>query len=124
MEEYINAYKLNWNFFCLSEIKSTIWKRQIISTCFFVPWGHFDNGTLYKVTYNFYLKIHNILELTTCPGKFGTTWPSVIFLLVTGSRGGSQNLERRNVERPVFRNFGIANIKIKKDELFDNFIFE
>ena len=35
--------------------------------------------------------------------------------------GGGQNLERRNV---VFRNFEIANIKIKKDELFDNFIFE
>ena len=33
-------------------------------------------------------------------------------------------LERRNVERPVFRNFEIANIKIKKDELFDNVIFE
>ena len=30
----------------------------------------------------------------------------------------------RNVERLVFRNFKIANIKIKKDELFDNFIFE
>ena len=27
-------------------------------------------------------------------------------------------------ERPVFRNFKIANIKIKEDELFDNFIFE
>ena len=38
--------------------------------------------------------------------------------------GGHQNLEQRNVERPVFRNFEIANIKIKKDELFDNFIFE
>ena len=38
--------------------------------------------------------------------------------------GGGQNLERRNVERPVFRNFEIANIKIKKDELFDHFIFE
>ena len=38
--------------------------------------------------------------------------------------GGGQNLERQNVERPVFRNFEIANIKVKKDELFDNFIFE
>ena len=38
--------------------------------------------------------------------------------------GGGQNWERRNVERPVFRNFEIANIQIKKDELFDNFIFE
>ena len=38
--------------------------------------------------------------------------------------GGDQNLELRNVERPVYRNFEIANIKIKKDELFDNFIFE
>ena len=37
-------------------------------------------------------------------------------------RGGGQNLERRNVERPIFRNFKIANIKITKDELFDHFI--
>ena len=38
--------------------------------------------------------------------------------------GRGQNLERQNVERPVFRNFEIANIIIKKDELFDYFIFE
>ena len=38
--------------------------------------------------------------------------------------GGGQNLERRNVERPVFRNFEITNIKMKKDELFVHFIFE
>ena len=39
--------------------------------------------------------------------------------------GGGQNFERRNVERPIFRNSKIANIKIMKDELlFDNFIFE
>ena len=38
--------------------------------------------------------------------------------------GGGQILERRNVERPVFRNFEITNIKIKKDKLFDYFIFE
>ena len=39
-------------------------------------------------------------------------------------KGGGQNLERRNVKRPIFWNFKIANIKITKDELFDNFIFE
>ena len=38
--------------------------------------------------------------------------------------GGDQNLERRNVKRPIFRNLKIANIKITKDELLDNFIFE
>ena len=37
---------------------------------------------------------------------------------------GGQNLERRNVERPIFRNLKIANIKITKDKLCDNFIFE
>ena len=37
---------------------------------------------------------------------------------------GDHNLERRNVERPIFRNFEIANIKITKDELLDRFIFE
>ena len=40
------------------------------------------------------------------------------------TEGGGQNLERRNVERPIFRNFKIANIKITKDELFDSFISE
>ena len=35
-----------------------------------------------------------------------------------------QNLERRNVERAIFRNLRIANIKITKDELFKNFAFE
>ena len=39
-------------------------------------------------------------------------------------RGGVQNLERRNVERPIFRIFKIANIKITKVDLFDNSIFE
>ena len=37
--------------------------------------------------------------------------------------GGGRNLERRNVERTLFWNFEIANIKIKKDELFDSFNF-
>ena len=29
--------------------------------------------------------------------------------------GGGQNLEGRNVERPIFRNFKIANTKMTKD---------
>ena len=52
----------------------------------FFSQSHFDNTTLHKVTHNFHLKIRNILELTTCPVKFGTTCPSVIFLLATGSQ--------------------------------------
>ena len=38
--------------------------------------------------------------------------------------GRGQNLKRRNVERSIFRNFKITNIKITKDELFDSFIVE
>ena len=38
--------------------------------------------------------------------------------------GGGENSKQRNVERPIFRNFYITNIKITKDDLFDNFIFE
>ena len=38
--------------------------------------------------------------------------------------GEGQNLERQNVERSIFRNFEIANIKTTKDELFDSFNFE
>ena len=41
-----------------------------------------------------------------------------------GQWGGGQNLERRNVERPIFRNLKITNDKITKVELFDSFIFE
>ena len=43
---------------------------------FFVSQGHFDNKTLHKGTHNFYLKIRNILELTTCRVKFGKTCPA------------------------------------------------
>ena len=35
-----------------------------------------------------------------------------------------ENFERRNAERPIFRNFKIRNIKTKKDELFPSLIFE
>ena len=38
--------------------------------------------------------------------------------------GGDQNLERKNVERSIFQNFKIANIKMTKDELFESFIVE
>ena len=37
--------------------------------------------------------------------------------------GEVQNLEWSNVERPILRNFKITNIKIAKEELFDDFIF-
>ena len=37
---------------------------------------------------------------------------------------GVQNLEWSNVERLIFRNFEITNIKISNDELFDYFIYE
>ena len=42
-------------------------------------------------------------------------WPQV---------GGGKHLERSNVERPIFRNFKISDIKITKVELFDFSIFE
>ena len=38
--------------------------------------------------------------------------------------GGGQHVERPNVERPIFRDFEILNIKITKVELFDFSIFE
>ena len=47
-----------------------------------------------------------------------------IYISEMDCRGGGQNLERRNVERPIFRNFKIKNIEITKDKLFDSFIFE
>ena len=37
---------------------------------------------------------------------------------------GGQPFEQPNVERPIFRNFKIPNIKRTKDELFDFFNFQ
>ena len=37
--------------------------------------------------------------------------------------GGGRNLERLNVELPIFRNSEIANSKIRKNELFDFLFF-
>ena len=42
----------------------------------------------------------------------------------TDPSGGGQHLERPNVERLIFRDFEISNIKISKVELFDFSIFE
>ena len=39
-------------------------------------------------------------------------------------KGGSQHFEQSNVERPIFQNFEIPNIKRTKDELFDFFILD
>ena len=36
----------------------------------------------------------------------------------------SSHLEQPKLERPIFRNFEITNIKRTKDELFDIFTFE
>ena len=47
----------------------------------------------------------------------------LIFQIQKWSTGGDQHLERVNLERPFFRNFGIPNIEITKDELLDFFIF-
>ena len=38
--------------------------------------------------------------------------------------GGGQNLEKQNLEQPIFWYFKIANVNITKDKLFDIFIFE
>ena len=36
----------------------------------------------------------------------------------------NDEMEWRNLERSIFRNFKIANTKMPKDELFDSFIIE
>ena len=41
-----------------------------------------------------------------------------------GYLGGDQHSEQRIIERPIFRNFEISNIKRTEDELFDLFNFE
>ena len=51
-------------------------------------------------------------------------WEYVFKKLFLPELGVGQNLERRNVERPIFRNFKMTNIKITKDELSDYFIYE
>ena len=35
-----------------------------------------------------------------------------------------RTMKQKNLERAIFRNFKIANIKITKDQLFDHLIFD
>ena len=49
---------------------------------------------------------------------------SVFDTSVNKNLGGGQNLERPNVERPIFRKFETSNIEITKVKLFDFSIFE
>ena len=48
----------------------------------------------------------------------------IVKILEPENKGGSQLFEQLNVERPIFRNFDIPNIKRTKDELFDFLNFE
>ena len=68
------------------------------------------------------------MYITQQGGEIGLLSSSVMRAVTSRMReletGGGQNLERPTVERPIFQNFKVANIKIKKDEFFDNFIFE
>ena len=54
--------------------------------------------------------------------NFFHVYKALLFLLLFF--GGLLNLEWSNVERPIFRNFKITNIKIAKEELIDYFIHE
>ena len=68
---------------------------------------------------NFFAFVTNVR--TTVPHLYW--YPSQISILIK-FWGKGQNLERRNSERPIFRNLKIENIKITKHELFQDFIFE
>ena len=41
-----------------------------------------------------------------------------------GRWGGGRNLERLNVERPIFRNLKITNFETTKDKLLDIVVFK
>ena len=63
-----------------------------------------------------------LCECTKTIDTFLALIKSYLFCFVYS--GGSQNLQRRNLHRSIFHNFKIANIKIRKDELFDSFIID
>ena len=56
-----------------------------------------------------------VLHYLPCQVKF--------YSVFTPFSGGSRNLERPNIERPVFRKFETSNIEITKVELFDFLYF-
>ena len=47
----------------------------------------------------------------------------ILLIRCSHLQGGSQNLERPNIERPVFRKFETSNIEITKVKLFDFLYF-
>ena len=77
------------------------------------------------------LKLLKMLKVTSGPVIYFFYLQNYffIFFVIINSyeprkKAGIQNLERSNVERPIFRNLKITNIKTAKDELFDYFIYE
>ena len=56
--------------------------------------------------------------------KYFKSFESLLRKKTLKKRGGVQNLEWSDVERPIFRDFKITNIEIAKDELFNYFICE
>ena len=68
------------------------------------------------------IAILGISYITTRIVKVQTSLAKIPRVPVENQMGGGQNLERPNVEQPIFRKFETSNIEMTKVELFD-FLF-
>ena len=94
-------------FFFQSKHKSTAWKRQLI----------------------LFLDVFCVLRLfwqrkTAKSYSQFLSGNSQYFGADNLWKGGGQNLERPNVERPIFRKFETSNVQITKVELLDFYCFQ
>ena len=55
--------------------------------------------------------------------RSGRVTDSSFFYFIRVTKGGGQNLERPNIDRPVFRKFETSNNELTKVELFDFLYF-
>ena len=78
-----------------------------------------------KCYLRFYIETHNLFRRITLLISYSVTGTSI----KTGNSNSWTRVQPLvcgdfRLQRLIFRNFKIANIKITKDELFDNFIFQ
>ena len=106
--------KLGYRFFC--------WTIFLFTNLLITFWNYWYVKSMFSPPSEYLIFFHIFILLGSIRSPL---WISLFAGNVTiHPPGEGQNLERRNAERPIFRNFKIANIKITKDKLFDNFIFE
>ena len=127
----MSTFKNDWNF--RNESLRYAWRtkdvRRLSSLAHCQSHDGRFSGTIFGRTeigclFNFKIRHNNKKEERLPEIQFHEHFFVFHFQAPIAKLGGGQNLERPNVEQPIFQKFETSNIEITKVELFDFFIFK